>query len=93
MNKEKLLHDLGYGILFQLGEGPCTAGCEICYERPAAIRHLTTKGLIGLSGVDAPDNKHLAGIMAQHVTVRKLVDINRRQKIKNSPSAFVLPWF
>ena len=35
----------------------------------------------------------VSGKPAQFVTVRKLVDINRRQKIKNSPSAFVLPWF
>ena len=27
------------------------------------------------------------------VTVRKIVDIYRRQKNKNSPLAFVLPWF
>ena len=29
----------------------------------------------------------------EYVTVRKIVDIYRRQKNKNSPLAFVLPWF
>jgi len=62
MDKTQLMQQLGYGILFQLGEGTCSAGCEICYERPAAVSLANSRGL----ATDNINNKELAGVIAQN---------------------------
>jgi hypothetical protein len=60
----------GEGIGFQIMEGPCSAGCEYCYERPIALNLLKKKSDKEYSNLD---NRELAEVMKQtgfHFTLK-----------------------
>ncbi len=56
-------------ILFQVNEGPCSAGCDYCYERPVALNLLNdaqAKGKLPATDLNQLNNRDLAGFISQN---------------------------